>query len=98
MPTILGVVSIAYNLPTVGKLQLDGTTLANIYLGKIKSWDDAAIAAQNSGVTLPSKPIMLTFDDTDEDQYTVAFPEMKKITINHWSAPGALRISSNSPS
>jgi phosphate transport system substrate-binding protein len=57
VPTILGVVSIAYNLPTVGKLQLDGTTLANIYLGKIKSWDDAAIAAQNSGVTLPSKPI-----------------------------------------
>src|SRR6202048_5298553 len=57
VPTILGVVSIAYNLPTVGKLQLDGTTLANIYLGKIKTWDDAAIAAQNSGVTLPSKPI-----------------------------------------
>src|SRR5258707_1625435 len=27
---------------------------------------------------LPSKPIMLTFDDTDEDQYTVAWPEMKK--------------------
>ncbi len=27
---------------------------------------------------LPSKPIMLTFDDTDEDQYSVAFPELKK--------------------
>jgi peptidoglycan/xylan/chitin deacetylase (PgdA/CDA1 family) len=30
------------------------------------------------GEALPSKPIMLTFDDTDEDQYTVAWPEMKK--------------------
>ena len=57
VPTILGVVSIAYNLPGVNKLQLDGPTLANIYLGKITSWDDAAIASQNAGVTLPSKPI-----------------------------------------
>lgn len=30
------------------------------------------------GGKLPSKPIMLTFDDTDLDQYTVAYPEMKK--------------------
>src|SRR5580692_11217499 len=30
------------------------------------------------GSALPSKPIMLTFDDTDEDQYVVAWPEMKK--------------------
>ena len=57
VPTILGVVSIAYNLPSVNKLQLDGPTLANIYLGKIKTWDDAAIASQNPGVTLPAKPI-----------------------------------------
>jgi phosphate ABC transporter phosphate-binding protein len=57
VPTILGVVSIAYNLPSVTKLQLDGPTLANVYLGVIKSWDDPAIKALNSGVTLPSKPI-----------------------------------------
>jgi peptidoglycan/xylan/chitin deacetylase (PgdA/CDA1 family) len=31
-----------------------------------------------SGNRLPEKPIMLSFDDTDLDQYTVAFPEMKK--------------------
>ena len=30
------------------------------------------------GAALPSKPVMLTYDDTDIDQYTVAFPEMKK--------------------
>src|SRR5262249_41220323 len=35
-PAILGVVAIAYNLPGVDKLQLDGTTLANIYLGTVK--------------------------------------------------------------
>ena len=32
----------------------------------------------NNGAKLPSKPIMLTFDDTKLDQYTVAIPEMKK--------------------
>ncbi|HYK76478.1 MAG TPA: polysaccharide deacetylase family protein [Daejeonella sp.] len=32
----------------------------------------------NNGAKLPSKPIMLTFDDTDLDQFTIAAPEMKK--------------------
>lgn len=32
----------------------------------------------NEGVALPAKPIMLTFDDTDLDQYTLAEPQMKK--------------------
>jgi len=39
---------------------------------------DQLYAYLTKGAALPSKPIMLTFDDTDEDQYTVAFPEMKK--------------------
>jgi peptidoglycan/xylan/chitin deacetylase (PgdA/CDA1 family) len=39
---------------------------------------DQLYAWLTKGEALPSKPIMLTFDDTDEDQYTVAFPEMKK--------------------
>jgi peptidoglycan/xylan/chitin deacetylase (PgdA/CDA1 family) len=39
---------------------------------------DQLYAYLNTGAALPSKPVMLTFDDTDEDQYTVAFPEMNK--------------------
>ena len=39
---------------------------------------DQLYAYLTKGAALPSKPIMLTFDDTDEDQYTVAWPEMKK--------------------
>jgi len=57
LPAIIGVASIAYNLQGVDKLQLDGTTLANIYLGTIKKWNDPAIAAQNSGVKLPTTDI-----------------------------------------
>lgn len=57
VPVILGVVSIAYNLPGIAKLQLDGPTLANIYLGKIKTWNDPALTALNSGVKLPNTAI-----------------------------------------
>jgi len=39
---------------------------------------DQLYAYLTKGTPLPSKPIMLTFDDTDEDQYTVVFPELKK--------------------
>jgi len=39
---------------------------------------DQLYAYLTSGAALPSKPIMLSFDDTDLDQYTVGYPEMKK--------------------
>jgi peptidoglycan/xylan/chitin deacetylase (PgdA/CDA1 family) len=39
---------------------------------------DQLYAYLTTGAALPSRPIMLTFDDTDEDQYTVLFPELKK--------------------
>jgi phosphate transport system substrate-binding protein len=57
IPTTLGVISIAYNVSNVSSLKLDGPTLANIYLGHIKSWNDPAIAALNSGTTFPNKAI-----------------------------------------
>lgn len=57
IPTTLGVISIAYNLSGVDKLQLDGATLANIYLGHITKWNDPALVALNSGVNLPNKAI-----------------------------------------
>ena len=57
VPVTLGAVAIAYNLPGVSKLQIDGPTLANIYLGHIKKWNDPALIALNPGVNLPSSSI-----------------------------------------
>jgi phosphate transport system substrate-binding protein len=59
VPTTLGVISVAYNISGVTKLQLDGPTLANIYLGHITKWNDPAITATNPGVTLPSSTIQV---------------------------------------
>jgi phosphate transport system substrate-binding protein len=59
IPATLGVIAIAYNLSGVTKLQLDGATLANIFLGHIKKWNDPAIGALNAGVTLPNTDIQV---------------------------------------
>ncbi len=57
IPDALGAVAMAYNLPGIQRLQLDGPTLAGIYLGTIKKWNDPAITALNSGVNLPDEAI-----------------------------------------
>ncbi|HEY2598352.1 MAG TPA: phosphate ABC transporter substrate-binding protein PstS, partial [Candidatus Dormibacteraeota bacterium] len=59
IPATLGVVAIAYNLSGVAKLQIDGSTLSNIYLGHIKKWNDPALVALNAGVALPNKDIQV---------------------------------------
>jgi len=59
-PMVMGSVTPIINLEGVkpGELVLDGPTLANIYLGQIKSWDDAAIAKLNPNLKLPKQAIV----------------------------------------
>jgi len=59
IPTVAGAVAISYNLEGNPQLNLDGTTLAGIFLGTITKWNDPAIAALNSGVTLPNVDIVV---------------------------------------
>ena len=60
IPVTQGAVVIAYNLADVKKqLRFSPETIAGIYLGKIKLWNDAKIAADNPGVSLPAKPVLL---------------------------------------
>jgi phosphate transport system substrate-binding protein len=56
-PTVAGPITVSYNLSGVKKLQLSAETLAKIFQGTIKTWDDAAIKADNPGVKLPSTAI-----------------------------------------
>jgi len=88
VPTILGVVSIAYNLPGVDKLQLDGATLAAIFLGKVQTWDDPAIKALNSGVSLPGKPITVVHR-SDGSGTSYQFTDyLSKVSPDWKSGPG----------
>ena len=57
VPTVLGAVVPVYNLAGLPDLKFTGPALANIYLGRIKKWNDPAIAQLNPGVNLPAQDI-----------------------------------------
>ena len=58
-PAVMGGVVPVINLPGIeaGKMKLTGAVLADIYLGKIKKWNEAPIAALNKGLPLPDAAI-----------------------------------------
>ncbi len=57
IPAYISSIAIAYNLPGVDELKLDADTLAKIFDGTIKKWNDDAIVATNDGVDLPDLAI-----------------------------------------
>jgi phosphate transport system substrate-binding protein len=57
-PTVIGPITVSYNLSGVSKLTLSAPTIAKIFSGKITTWNDPAIKADNPGVTLPSTTIV----------------------------------------
>jgi len=59
-PTVLGAVVPIYNLPEVSQqLKFTGPLIADIVLGKVKKWNDPAIAKLNPGVKLPATDLTL---------------------------------------
>ena len=57
-PTLLGAITVPTNIEGVSsRLRLDSKTIAKIFKGEVTKWNDAAIAGQNKGTTLPDKSI-----------------------------------------
>jgi len=62
IPTVLGAVVPAYNVPGVGgEIKFTPEALAGIYLGKIQNWNDPAITKANPGVNFPNQPIIVIY-------------------------------------
>jgi phosphate transport system substrate-binding protein len=60
IPTVLGAVVPAYNIPGVtGEVKFTPDVLAGIFMGKISKWNDKAITSVNPGVNLPDKDIIV---------------------------------------
>jgi phosphate transport system substrate-binding protein len=60
IPTVLGAVVPAYNIPGVSaELKFSPDVLADIFLGKITTWNDPRIVKENQGVTLPATQIVV---------------------------------------
>lgn len=59
IPTVLGAVVPAYNIPGLrGEMKFSGSVIADIYLGRITQWRDPRIAALNPGLNLPDHDIL----------------------------------------
>jgi phosphate transport system substrate-binding protein len=102
IPLTVASVMVNYNVSGVKSLNLNGTVLAQIYTGKITTWNDPAIAKLNPGVSLPSEKIV-TLHRADSSGSTFLFtsylsaqdpgawPSSNVGTTITWpSAPGAL--------
>jgi phosphate transport system substrate-binding protein len=89
VPTVIGAVAVIYNLPEVsGQLRLDGATLGDIFLGRIKRWNDGRIAALNPGVTLPASDILVVHR-SDGSGTTYIFTDYLAAVSAGWrSGPG----------
>jgi phosphate transport system substrate-binding protein len=59
IPTVAGAVVMSYNLPGNPALTFDGETIADMFLGKIKKWNDPKLAALNPGVKLPDNDVVV---------------------------------------
>ena len=72
IPMVAGPIAIAYNLPGVNTLTLNAEVAAKIFNGTITTWNDPAIAALNTGATLPTAAIKVFFR-SDESGTTENF-------------------------
>ncbi len=60
VPTVLGAVVPAYNIPGVtAEIKFTPDALAGIFLGKVTSWNDPALTSANPGINLPNQPIIV---------------------------------------
>ena len=89
IPTVLGGVSITYNLPDVKQpLRFTGPVVARIFLGKITKWNDPNIAALNPGVKLPAQDIAVVHR-SDGSGTTFIFTDYLSSVSPEWkSGPG----------
>jgi phosphate transport system substrate-binding protein len=86
IPMAFGAITVAYNLEGVDKgLKLDGQTTADIFQGKIKTWNDAAIAKLNPGVKLPGDDITIVHR-SDESGTTAGFTKFLSAYSKAWES------------
>ncbi len=89
IPTVMGAVVPAYNVPGVsGELKFTPEVLSGIFLGKITTWNDPAIAKANPGVNLPAQSIIV-IHRSDGSGTTYIFTDyLSKVSSEWQNGPG----------
>ncbi len=84
IPTVMGAVVLAYNLPGVSKgLKLTPAVVADIYLGKVTQWNDPRITSANAGIEVPDMPIIVA-RRSDGSGTTYIFVDYLCSISNEW--------------
>jgi phosphate transport system substrate-binding protein len=96
IPTVAGADVVTYNLEGNPTLKLDADTIADIFLGKIKRWNDPKLAALNSGVTLPDKEIVVVHR-SDGSGTTYIFTDYLSKVSSEWKSKVGTNTSVNWP-
>ena len=98
IPTVLGAVAVAYNVSGVpAGLNLDGETLAKIFLGTISKWNDAAITKLNPKFKLPASDILVV-RRSDGSGTTAVFTEYLGAVSPDWKTKVGVGKNVNWPS
>lgn len=79
LPMVVGPISVAYNVEGLDSLVLNADTIAEIFKGQIKTWNDPKIAKLNPGAKLPNAPITV-FYRSDESGTTENFTKYLSAT------------------
>jgi len=85
VPTCIGGVVLAYNLPGVTGLKLTPEVIEGIFLGEITKWNDSKIAAINKGLTLPDMKITVVYR-SDGSGTTYIFSDYMTKAGKSWAA------------
>lgn len=96
IPTVAGAVVMTYNLEGNPALKLEGDTVAGIFLGTIKKWNDAKIAALNSGAKLPDQEIVVVHR-SDGSGTSFIFTDYLSKVSNEWKEKVGTNTSVNWP-
>lgn len=88
LPTVLGAVVPVFNVPGVSDLRFSGDVLADIYLGKVQSWDDARIAKDNPGVKLPGQKIIVVHRSDGSGTSYIFTDYLSKVSKDWAGGPG----------
>ncbi len=96
IPTVAGADVITYNLPGSPNLKFDAATIADIFLGKIKRWNDPKLAALNPGVKLPDRE-MIVVHRSDGSGTTYIFTDYLSKVSPEWKSKVGNNTSVNWP-
>jgi phosphate transport system substrate-binding protein len=89
IPTVLGAVVPAYNIPGVtGDVKFTPEALAGIFLGKITSWNDKALTAANPGVNFPNQPIVVIHRSDGSGTSYIFTDYLSKVSADWKNGPG----------